>query len=279
MITVLGASGFIGSSLVQLCKQKGFEVCAPVRGDPDLFNKSLGDVIYCIGYTSDFRKHPLETMEAHVSLLVNFLKSARFDSFLYLSSTRVYEGASSATEPSMLSVNPNEPDHIFNLSKLAGEAACLSQSNQKIRVARVSNVVGRDFNSDNFLFSVLRDVITKHKVTLHTTPDTAKDYIWVDDVLDLILNIVRFGNKRIYNVASGKNISNLKLLERARQVLNFDFTFSKEARRIVFPEIEITQSIDSFGFKPSPVLDKLESLIMDFKTHLKNEGAHGSKEI
>src|SRR5437868_14664917 len=89
MITVLGASGFIGSHIVRELEQRGEKYYAPAKVET-IWDKDLGNIIYCIGLTADFRTRPFDTVEAHVCKLNELLKRGRFDSLLYLSSTRVY---------------------------------------------------------------------------------------------------------------------------------------------------------------------------------------------
>ena len=58
----------------------------------------LGHAVYCIGLTADFRRRPQATMDAHVGVLGEVLRHGRFDSFLYLSSARLYRNAKTGAE-------------------------------------------------------------------------------------------------------------------------------------------------------------------------------------
>ncbi|MES2850099.1 MAG: hypothetical protein V4685_13660, partial [Bacteroidota bacterium] len=89
MITVLGASGFIGSSIMKKLKEQNTQYFAPERNEV-ITNRDLGDVIYCIGLTADFRTKPFETVDAHVCKLKQVLNECTFNSLTYLSSSRVY---------------------------------------------------------------------------------------------------------------------------------------------------------------------------------------------
>src|ERR1700686_1955024 len=92
LITVLGGSGFIGSHLVQKIRQLGMDCYRPERDD-ELAGKKLGDVIYCIGLTADFRRKAFQTVDAHVCKLRDVLERCDFDSLSYLSSTRLYKNS------------------------------------------------------------------------------------------------------------------------------------------------------------------------------------------
>ena len=98
MFTVLGADGFLGRVVVRHLRAAGHNVLAAGRDQGIPFHRPLGTAIYCIGLTSDFRVRPLDSARAHVSVLVDCLENAEFDSLLYLSSTRIYAGAGRGDE-------------------------------------------------------------------------------------------------------------------------------------------------------------------------------------
>src|SRR3954463_10632871 len=125
-ITILGGSGFIGSALVERLAKIGLSCQAPDRGQK-LTGKKLGDVIYCVGLTADFRTRPLETVEAHVCHLLSILKSCEFQSLVYLSSSRVYRNQEGiAREGDPLTVDSSNPDDLYAISKLMGEAIAMT---------------------------------------------------------------------------------------------------------------------------------------------------------
>ena len=69
--------------------------------------RPAGHVIDCIGLTGDFRVRPLDTAEAHVGLVARCLGELLFDSFLLLSSTRVYARATATREEVALPTLPS----------------------------------------------------------------------------------------------------------------------------------------------------------------------------
>jgi nucleoside-diphosphate-sugar epimerase len=241
--TVFGAAGFVGSRLVRHLHARGLRVRAIGRGDTDWQGQDLGHVFYCIGLTADFRSRPLDAVDAHVSRLVDVLRKARFDSFLYLSSTRVYGGASSAAEDARLSVDPSDPSDLYNLSKLTGEATCLSAGRMlgraEVRVARLSNVFGADFRSENFLSSILRDAVERRSVTLGTSLESTKDYVWVDDVVHALERIACDGTSSIYNVAAGLNTTHREIVAALQAATGCAISVAPEAPTTTFPVIAI----------------------------------------
>lgn len=266
MITVLGASGFIGSHLVKRLAELGIPHEAPPR-DQDQTGRNCGHIIYCIGLTADFRSRPFDTVQAHVCKLMQVLRDWEFDSLLYLSSTRLYGNElETANEEDGFRFNPSNPSDLYNLSKAMGESITLS-CGRKTRVARLSNVYGEEVNSDNFLPSVIGDALGKRKVVLQTARDSAKDYISIDAAVQGLSDIATRGNERIYNLASGVNVSNGQLLQELSRLTGCEVEFLPEAKTINFPVIDISRIETEFDFQSSDVLGDLEGLVNFYRRH------------
>lgn len=221
----------------------------PDRDDPAVFSKPLGRVLFCAGVTSDFRQRPFDTMRAHVSLAGELLEKAEFDSFVYLSSTRLYLDSPAAHEQAVFTVDPARPDHLFHLSKLAGESLCMNAGRAGVSIARVSNVCGDDYGSGNFLYSLIRDAVEKGTITLHTTLDSAKDYIGVGDVAELLLRISQGEGSGIYNVASGVNTTNRSLIQWISELTGCQAAVADHATSVTFPPIHINRIQAEFGYE------------------------------
>ena len=124
--TVLGAAGLVGAAITRHFRALGHVVREVTRENWPAPRESLGHVIYAIGMTANFRERPLATAQAHVSVLLQALESFRSELVLCLSTTRVYQKVPRATEEAALCVNPADPDHLYNITKLTGEAVCLA---------------------------------------------------------------------------------------------------------------------------------------------------------
>ncbi len=266
MITVLGSSGFIGSHLVKKLRERNQSCYCPSR-IKDLSKKDLGDVIYCIGVTADFRSRPFETVTAHVCKLLKILQECTFDSLIYLSSTRLYKSTLKiAEEQDEIRVKPMNFSDLYNISKAMGEsltAAC----DRKTRIVRISNVYGDDFASNNFLSAVIKKAVSTKRVTLKTSLKSAKDYINVDDVVDILIQIATGSRHQIYNLASGKNVSNLELMEKVSSLTDCQVEVAPDAQTIIFPKISIQRIIEEFNFSPSNLLDDIDELVEAYKIH------------
>jgi len=265
--TVFGASGFIGQALTQALVDAGHEVLAPGREerlDPAM---NLGHVFYCIGVTADFRSRPFDTVRAHVSLLSDLLERHRFESFLYLSSTRVYAGAGHAHEDARLTVNPNDSSDLYNLSKLAGEAICLHSGKPHSRVVRLSNVVGFDPHTHNFYAQLIHEALAG-RIVLQSAPSSEKDYILLADAVALVMRIGLHGNASVYNVASGVNTSHEQWCVSLARVTGCQIEHVPKAQEYKFPPIDIDRVRREWGFRPLSVLETVPDLVEKFRKFL-----------
>jgi nucleoside-diphosphate-sugar epimerase len=268
--TVLGSSGFIGRRLTAHLRELGEKVYCPDR-NASYGAQSLGHIIYCIGLTADFRSYPAETVDAHVCKLLDIFRNADFTSFLYLSSTRVYSSSKTADEESPCIVNSHLPSDLYNLSKLTGEALCLAMPRPEIRVVRLSNVYGPDWNSENFLTSLIRDGVGKSKVTMRTSRASVKDYVSLDDVVKIIPQLSQHGKQRLYNIASGKNTSHGDLLDALQQITGCEVTWTEGSPTSSFPPIQTQRLKAEFPWQPKSVLADLRALVNAYRdTYDKN---------
>lgn len=265
--TVIGASGFVGRHLAERLRSSGHDVAAPQRGEACA--REPGHVVYCVGVTADFRSRPYDTVTAHISYLADVLGRVRPLSFLYLSSTRVYGHSQTSEETTRLALSPSDPDDLYNATKIAGEALCLAQPNDAVRVARLSNVYGPAMDAgtrprDDFLAAVIREAMSG-KIVLRTALDSEKDYIAVEDVVRAIERIALYGRHRLYNVASGRNITHRAIAERLATLTGCKIAVQPEAPKVAYPPIDTLRIASEFRdgdrWSPAGLLERLPELI------------------
>jgi len=259
VITVLGSSGFIGAHLLRYLQEHKIEHQAPARYER-LAGRNLGHIIYCIGLTGDFRERPFDAVEAHVSKVVETMRTATFDSILYLSSIRLYGGSSGvARETDELRFNPADFEDIYTLSKATGEAVVLALG-PKGRVARISNVYGVE-QRDSFLGSIIREAIREGTITLRSSLESERDYISIDDLVPLLVRIATNGRQQIYNIGGGENITNREVTATISALTGCSVSVVPGAPTTGFARIDCSRVEEEFGFTAARVLDDLPRLV------------------
>jgi nucleoside-diphosphate-sugar epimerase len=250
----------------------GHEVFAPSRSSNDWLDADLGHVLYCAGLTADYAARPWDTIEAHVSLLARVLTQSTCQSLVYLSSTRLYDGQALdvVDESTPLLLSPQNPRHLYDLTKACGEAACAALGRGKARVARLSCVYRDADDPDGFLGALFRSLLLrKHTgatdmaapLAVTASPDSVRDYVHLSDAVDAILAIANEGQQLIYNVASGENMSNQQLFEELTQISGIPIHATLPAQQTArAARVCVMAMNQGFGWKPRSVSATFEAL-------------------
>jgi len=262
--TILGSNGFIGKELTSYLEEKGQECFTPEIRETNLEGMDLGHVIYSAG-VPNFMERPFDAVDAHVCKLKKILQNSNFESLIYFSGGRVYNKMKATNEEEDLIFNPLDKNDLYGISKIMGESICIASENPRVHIVRLTNVTGNNFTSHLFLPSIIRDAITKNKIKVFTSLSSKKDYVYIDDVLELIPKIGLSGKNKIYNVASGKNIESGKLINKISEITGCDVEVSPESKEYSFPETSISRIKEEFDFHPTNVLDKIEYMVEEFR--------------
>jgi UDP-glucose 4-epimerase len=253
--TIVGAKGFVGSRLAARLTADGWDVQAPAKNAPDLSERDLGVVFYCAGLTADYDRRPFDTVEAHATLASRIIAAGRFDRFVYLSSTRLYDGLRKPqvdeTEP--LVFEPTDPRRVYDLSKALGENLTLTRADGRGRVARLANVYDWEPGAPGFLSEWLIRARTGKDLALASSPAIARDYIHLDDVVTALIAIADAEEPAVFNVASGELVTNGEIAE----------VFAAAGRKVSFagsaspappPNASIAR-LTALGVRPAGVKD------------------------
>lgn len=270
--TIIGHSGFIGGKIVEKLRSERYEYYLPKRDDQQLFDDDLGCVIYCAGKVANYMQDPFDTVQAHVVILANILKKSRFTRLVYLSSTRLYDGLSKAnlvhsiTEDVLLPLNPFNPRHLYDISKILGESLCLNMGLGKASVARLSCVYG--LNAKGFINDLMHLTINNEKALIDSSPYYERDYVYVDDVVDGLIDIVTSGKKSVYNLASSKNVRNKEIFYKISQLTGCKIFTVHQDKPKPLANINIDLMKNEFSFHPIHILEKLPDLVKDYENEM-----------
>ena len=232
-ILVAGASGLIGSSLVEvLMERRNRDYCVFAMGrnkdrmeklfqkylEDTTFHILLGDVSSPLTFTqpfhyiihaasgaspSNFSLHPVEVMKANVYGVVNLLEYGRIHEmkrFLYISSGEVYgEGDGRVfTEDYCGIVDSMSPRSCYPSSKRAAETLCvsyMSEYNTDVVIARPCHVYGPHFTeSDNRVYAqFIRNILNNEDVVMKSSGEQYRSWCYVVDCVSALLHILLKG--------------------------------------------------------------------------------------
>lgn len=166
------------------------------------------------------------------SSLIELLRELSVDSkgygaFVYLSSAGgVYAGSG---KPPYDESTPLRAISAYGELKVTAEslAQSLSTHHLKVGIARLSNVYGpgQKINKPQGLISLLtKATILRDEVNIYVPFDTSRDYLYVDDCAELILNFAEFvvfskaGGTQIKNIFSGQVFSVGEIISEVQRV-------------------------------------------------------------
>jgi len=241
-VLVTGAAGFIGShlcrrllaegatvrgvdcflpnysrkikeaNLIDLITNKAFSFfeedlyCAPI---PKLL-KDVGYVLHTAAlpgvrksWGQNFGDYIRNNIAA-TQLLLDACKGTDLVSLVYISSSSVYGDSKKSPLNERM---PTQPVSPYGVTKLAGEHLALlyHQSYQiPVKVTRLFTVYGPGQRPDMAFYRFINTITEGKAVDFFGPPTPARDFTYIDDIVDGILACARFGKPgRIFNLGSG----------------------------------------------------------------------------
>ena len=144
---------------------------------------------------------------------------------------------------------------------------CLQINNSKIRIVRISNIYGHNFKKQKYLLpTLIRNTRQKKKSLIKINKNTKKNYLHINDAINVIMKIILKGKKRIYNVASDKMISLDFIIKSIQKNYKSDIKFSKNGKNKSENKINISRIKNEFNFIPKYKFDEeITKIIKNFK--------------
>ena len=118
--------------------------------------------------------------------------------------------------------------------------------------------------STNFITSLLKEIRQTGKLKLQTSMESGKDYIGISDVVKILHNISVNGKSRIYNVASGYNLTNKDIVDFIMNKRSFELQYQPNLPGIIFPQIDTAKIRNEFSFKSGNINDTLGNMISNY---------------
>jgi UDP-glucose 4-epimerase len=185
-------------------------------------------VIHCAAQTNviESMKNPLKTKINNIDGTKNILESVKSLEncyFVFISSGGAIYG-----EPKYLPVDENHqknPISNYGISKLKGEfltKKILSQSKINYSIIRPSNIYGPGQKTENVVAKFIKLMRNKEEVKIFGDGSSSRDYIYIDDLVEIIL---RLCDKKIdctINASSNQETKILEIFNFLKRQLNYD---------------------------------------------------------
>ena len=243
-VVVLGSTGLIGRALVdRFQKLNNVSVVGHNSSTLDLTASEAVEklsaltgpnVVFIIAARARRSRNQFETFRADMALLTNVARSlsrAKLRKCIYLSSASVYgdlETNLNVTEETRIS-----PSSLYGASRYAGEClikmAC-AERKIPLLMFRPCMVYGSGDTSDSYGPTRFVQSLLKHgRIELLGDGSELRDYVYIDDLAEIIVRLAPGNERDIFNVATGKSHT-FQDLVRALQ------TFSEDPFEVVHLE-------------------------------------------
>jgi len=232
-------------------------------------------VFFCAGYgqPKKFIKNKMGTIFLNTvgldSLLDHCSDQDKECNFVYLSSSEIYGNPDPENIPTSESYNGNysvESNRACYISaKRLGEVICLERgrthSNLKTKIIRLALAYGPGVLSsdDRVMQEFMFRAIKESKISLLDSGDALRNYIYISDCVEMLINICLDGNESIYNVgSSGDQVSILQLAEKIASLFEAEVTCgSKKSDAVVAAPnrvaLDLSKYNSEFGIVADPI--------------------------
>lgn len=97
------------------------------------------------------------------------------------------------------------------------------------------NNFGPNQNNEKFIPVIIRNIINNKKIPIYGNGSQMRDWIYVDDNVDGIFEIAKYGKKNEkYNISDDNLLSNIQLVKIICNILIKKFNFKKEIYKLVY---------------------------------------------
>jgi nucleoside-diphosphate-sugar epimerase len=288
---VTGATGFIGSHLVRKLVHEGVTVHVLCRQTSNFWR--LADL------SGNFHTHAVGLNDG--SGLARLLQAIRPEQIFHFAAATMVAGAAASTRelietnilgtinlieacdgldyqalvctgdsfeyaPGMVPLResgPCEPETLHGASKLASTLYAMTKSGRPIVTLRLFSTYGPGDNPRRFVPRVIDGALRKIPVFL-SRPEIVRDWIYVDDVVSLYLEVARRGSEiggSIFNAGCGVGVSLAQIVDRVVRLTASDVEFRWGAflapKHDDYPWIaDMSQTFQTFNWRPQVSLQE-----------------------
>ena len=286
-ICVTGATGFLGSRLVDQLNQKDVNIFVIGRNVKRLQNKKLSNISYieydlnnpkiekileqidnidCLIHLAAYvPKHGNED-DIGKSIQTNILGTMHLIDSIGEITKKVIFGSTLEVYglPVQLPISenhPTEPLTFYGASKLSAEKylnVYLAKTGVKVIILRFTSIYGPREIYERALPNFIRSVIKNENLLIFGDGQDVRDYLYVDDAVKAIFLAIEKDCEGVFNIASGKTYTKKEVAEKIIRLSGKDLklVFTHPEHKSTNFTFDISKAENVLSFSPDTDLEE-----------------------
>lgn len=188
------------------------------------------------GQPGKFVAKSLDTLSLNGPVVIELTKLLEDDgTFLFLSTSEIYSGSpiNPNSELDLGSVPIESARSAYVYGKVFGEVSLLQlREKYRIRIGRIalSYGPGTKLSDSRVLNQLIQRGSVDHKIELADAGEAIRTYCYVRDTVEMLLNIMFWGQSEIYNVGGISKVTIRELGEEISSIMKIPFSFPSESK-------------------------------------------------
>jgi len=272
-VIVFGGNGFIGKKLVEILKKQNINILNIGSKDIDLIKKNSiekvknticdSDTIVFLSAITPDRGRGIDALMQNLIMLRNLLialKNKNIAHFIYFSSDAVYGNSENLITES----SPCDPSDLYGTMHLTRELMLSEFKKLPLLILRLTMVYGQNdthnsYGPNRFIHSVIKE----SSITLYGDGEERRDYIQIDDLVEIVNRCIFMKSLGVLNVATGnsktfKEIAGIVILNFNK---NVNIQYQNRSISVFHRHYNISNLYKSF---PGVKLRKIENGIANY---------------
>lgn len=258
-LSLFTTSRGISKSLILSSNAKNYELDLCLEPIDEIF-PNFDIIFHCAGYgqPSKFLNNQFSTISLNTSVLLKLIQCLDINGkIIYLSSSEVYSGFNGEypNEKDIGNSSPGDIRACYIEGKRCGEAIINTLNNSmisgiSIRLALAYGPGTKD-DDERALNQFIKSSINTNNISLLDKGKSIRRYIFIDDAIEMIINIASKGKEDVYNVGGIERVSILELAQTIQNITGCSVTIPKKSNGLIgAPEnvgLDISRYQNEFG--------------------------------